>query len=186
MLSRKLYSSLAAIIPLGSLGKLVGFEGCVKALISSTFCYFFEPSCWNWHEGYEWAVDAWRIGAQTEWDGSVCVGGGGSLKYSSGTLDLSLLGLHRATLHVLPDVQRLGPLCCPELSSHPWRWAAESELAKFPKRIRHTRRLRSQRKAQAHAVVGPMIAPPPQCSQARVLGETRTHTHPKPTPRVRG
>lgn len=182
MLSRKLYSSLAAIIPLGSLGKLVGFEGCVKALISSTFCYFFEPSCWNWHEGYEWAVDAWRIGAQTEWDG-----GGGSLKYSSGTLDLSLLGLHRATLHVLPDVQRLSPLCCPELSSQPWRWAAKSELAKFQKRIRHARRLRSQRKAQARAVVGPMIGtPPPMFPGEGPGGGENTHTHPKPSLRVRG
>lgn len=115
------------------------------------------------------------------------------MTYSSGTLDLSLLSLHWATLHVLPSILRPGPLCCPELSSQPWHWAALERASQVPEEdptrpgvekpgSRRHRRGQSLHRRQA--------APPhPQlCSQARVLGEAAKSTHtPNPvTPRAPG
>lgn len=115
------------------------------------------------------------------------------MKNSSGTLDLSLLSLHWATLHVLPGILRPGPLCCPELSSQPWHWAAWSALAKFQKRIRHARGVEKPgSKRYKQTVLRPTKSSPPHTHTHALLpgegpgGGGQEHTHPKPTPRAPG
>lgn len=114
------------------------------------------------------------------------------MKYSSGTLNLSLLGLHWATLHVLPGILKPGPLCCPELSSQPWHWAALERASQVPEED-PTRPggLRSQA-AGGTGADSPQTdhrQPPPQYTL--LLGEGpggggQEHTHPKPTPGTPG
>lgn len=111
------------------------------------------------------------------------------MTYSSGTLDLSLVGLHRATLHVLPGIRRPGPLCCPELSSQPWRWAAGERPSQVPEEdpTRPEVEKPGNRRHRRGRVIGRITAPPPPLLPGEGPGGGgREHTHPKPTPSAPG
>lgn len=106
------------------------------------------------------------------------------MKFSSGALELSLLSPHWVSLHVLPGTLRPGPLCCPELSSQIWRWAARERASQVPEEdpTRPGVEKPGKRVAQARADLPP--------ATGRILhpllpgegpgGGGRENTHPKP------